>query len=190
MMRSTCLLIVAALGAVPLLATGAPADQGAWSALRAGGGVAMIRHARAPGTGDPAAFRLDDCSTQRNLDASGRREAAALGERFRAEGVEVTAVKSSRWCRALDTARLAFPEAKVEPAPALDSFFGRRANEPSQTASVRELVGSWTGPGTLVLVTHQVNVTALTGVFPREGEVVVLRPGPAGRVEVVGRVVP
>lgn len=174
-------LACAVLAAVTV---GAVAADEAWTALR-DGGVAVMRHARAPGTGDPPDFRLGDCATQRNLSAEGRAQAEAIGARFRAEKVEVGQVLHSRWCRARDTARLAFPELS-EPEPALDSFFQDRASRDARTAAVRDIVRRWRGPGALVLVSHQMNVTALTGVFPREGEAVVLKPGPGGG-EVVGR---
>jgi len=167
----------------------APASaQDPWEALRAGGAVALLRHARAPGTGDPAGFRLEDCATQRNLSGEGREQARRIGAAFRERGVRVARALSSRWCRALDTARLAFGAA--EPHPALDSFFGDRATEAAQTASLRDLVARWRGEaGVLALVTHQVNITALTGIFPAEGEVLVLRPAGDG-FELAGRVRP
>ncbi|WP_375459742.1 histidine phosphatase family protein [uncultured Enterovirga sp.] len=176
-----------------LSAVSARAAEGGelWSALRDGGVVAMVRHARAPGTGDPAGFRLGDCASQRNLDAAGRSQAVALGARFRQERVPVTEVRSSRWCRAFDTAALAFPEVGLTPDSALDSFFGEREAGPGQTDSVRALVAGWRDRNTaLLLVTHQVNITALTGVYPAEGEVVVLRGTAAGVVTVLGRLKP
>lgn len=180
------LLIVLGLGSAP---TGASEDA-AWRALRAGGVVAILRHAFAPGTGDPPNFQLGDCSTQRNLSEAGRRQAAEIGARFRREGVLVADVRSSRWCRALDTATLAFPAVIVEPNAALDSFFGESQLSDTQTRRVREMVAAWAGrQSTLVLVTHQVNITALTGMVPAEGEAVVLRPSPGG-FELVGRVRP
>jgi phosphohistidine phosphatase SixA len=164
---------LSALVAVSLIQP-ASASEEAWRALRQGGAVALIRHARAPGTGDPAGFQLEDCTTQRNLSDAGRKQAKRLGARFAAEGVHVARVLSSRWCRALDTARLAFGS-KVEPASALDSFFDDRRMGQSQTSAARQLVTEWRyREGALVLVTHQVNITALTGVSPGEGEVVVL----------------
>ena len=164
-----------------------PTPTSALRALADGGVVALIRHARAPGTGDPPGFRLGDCSTQRNLSAEGRREAAALGERLRLAGVAVTEVRSSRWCRALDTAGLAFPQVATTPDATLDSFFGDRPARDPQTEAARALVEGWRGrQGVLALVSHQVNITALTGIYPAEGEITVLRPGAAG-FEVVGR---
>ncbi len=185
------LLLAAALA---LAGAGAAAQTGpsaaALDALQDGGTVALIRHADAPGTGDPSAFRLGDCATQRNLGDRGREQAAALGRALREAGVLVTEVRSSRWCRALDTARLAFPDRPTVPDSALDSFFGDRRDEPAQTQAVRRTVAGWARrQGVLALVTHQVNVTALTGLSPAQGEVVVLRPSVTG-FDVVGRWTP
>lgn len=177
-------------GMILLLASLVPvqASEEPWVALRAGGAVALLRHARAPGTGDPAGFRLEDCATQRNLSEVGRDQAGRIGAAFRERGIEIARVLSSRWCRGLDTARLAFGSA--EPFPALDSFFGGRTTEAEQTAALRRLVAGWRGEGgVLALVTHQVNITALTGIVPAEGEVLVLRPAGDG-FEVVGRMRP
>ena len=100
-------LLLACLGLLlPIAAACAETDEAAlWAALREGGHVALMRHAIAPGVGDPAGFRLDDCTTQRKLSAQGRAQARAIGERFRANGIATAAVFSSQWCRCLDTAR-------------------------------------------------------------------------------------
>lgn len=170
-----------------LIAT-AKASEPGWQALGGGGSVAILRHARAPGTGDPANFRLEDCATQRNLSDEGREQSRRIGEAFRARSVPISKVLSSRWCRALDTARIAF--GNTEGQPALDSFFSDRSAEETRTQALRQMVAQWSGqPGVLVLVTHQVNITALTGVVPAEGEILVLRPKPAG-FELVARLRP
>ena len=153
------------------------------------GTVVLYRHAEAPGTGDPPNFRLGDCRTQRNLSEQGRAQARQLGERLRARGVPVGAVWSSQWCRTRETADLAFP-AQRQDEPAFNSFFGEGTPQAEQqTALARSRLVRWRGPGVLVVVTHQVNITALTGVFPASGEGVVLRPEGA-ELRVVGRVAP
>ena len=169
-------ILLTLVGALP-----APASEAAWQALREGGAVALFRHARAPGTGDPQGFRLEDCATQRNLSAEGREQARGIGDQFKAQRVPVVRVLSSRWCR------LAFG-ALAEPFPPLDSFFSEREGREAQTRAVRELVEGWRSEGVLALVTHQVNITALTGIFPAEGEVVVLRPKAGAGFEIVGRI--
>lgn len=181
--------LLACLGLLlPIAAACAETDEAAlWAALREGGHVALMRHAIAPGVGDPAGFRLDDCTTQRKLSAQGRAQARAIGERFRANGIATAAVFSSQWCRCLDTAReLALGE--VAAFPGLNSFFADRGEEARHTAAVRALIRERAhSPLPLVLVTHQVNITALTGVFPASGEIIVLRvdgdtPSVAGRI--------
>ena len=157
----------------------------AWTALR-NGGIALIRHATAPGTGDPAGFALGRCETQRNLDAVGRAEAVRIGAAFRAQGVAVGRVLASQWCRTRETADLAFPS-RVSAEPIFNSFYDNAANDPRQTAAASTLLRAWKGPGAMVVVTHQVNITALTGVFPASGEVIVVVPD-GDRLKLVGRI--
>jgi phosphohistidine phosphatase SixA len=182
--RRRLLLALAAGAATPAAARPAAAQADPLERLRAGGLAFILRHARTePGTGDPPGFRLDDCSTQRNLSAAGREQARAVGEALRAARVPVGRVLSSRWCRCLETARL-LGLGQVEPFPPVDSFFADRSRRTAQTEAVREFLRGWRGPGNVVMVTHQVNVTALTGVFPASGEAVVVAPPDAA---VLGR---
>lgn len=165
------------------------ADEPLWEALRTGEAVALVRHALAPGTGDPAGFRLEDCATQRNLSDEGRRQARAIGAAFRQNGITAARVLSSRWCRCLETARL-LDLGTVEPFSPLDSFFSNPERAVSQTAALREfLIRAATGPPR-VLVTHQVNITELTGVVPGSGEMIVAQPTASGGIRVLGRLVP
>nr|WP_298412582.1 histidine phosphatase family protein [uncultured Halomonas sp.] len=165
-----------------------PDEQALWAALADGSHAALMRHSIAPGTGDPTNFRLDDCSTQRNLSAEGREQARVIGERFREHGITTASVHSSQWCRCLETARL-LGLGEVIPTPALNSFFTRREREPRQSETIRQLLAEQAEDKTAVLVTHQVNVTALTGIFPRSGEIIVVRPS-EGSLSVLGRIVP
>jgi phosphohistidine phosphatase SixA len=148
-------------------------EAAAWAALKHPGTIVLFRHATAPGGGDPPGHTLDDCNTQRNLDEDGRAQARRIGERFRAQNVKIDAVLSSQWCRTRETARLAFPGLSKD-APAFNSFFSDRSNEATQTATARKQLLAWQGTGVLVVVTHQVNITALTGIFPASGEGIVL----------------
>jgi phosphohistidine phosphatase SixA len=168
---------------LPFAAARAEGDP--WRLLEQPGAIILFRHATAPGTGDPAGFILGDCATQRNLDGKGRAEARALGAAFRRRGIAVGKVLSSQWCRARETAELAFPGQPVE-EPAFNSFFGNRAEEPATTARARQILAEWQGPGVLVVVTHQVNISALTGVAPASGEGIIVRDGQGGPV-VLGR---
>jgi phosphohistidine phosphatase SixA len=170
-----------------LLAIPARADEAAWEQLKSSG-IVIFRHANAPGVGDPAGFVIGDCATQRNLDEKGRAQARAIGEAFRARGIEVGAVLTSQWCRARDTAELAFP-GRVKDEPAFNSFFGDRTTEPEQTAAARRIMLEWKGPGALVIVSHQVNISALTSIAPRSGEGIVLRNA-GNDLAVMGRIQP
>lgn len=160
-----------------------------WEALRSGEAVAMMRHALAPGIGDPASFDIDDCTTQRNLSDVGRAQAKRIGDRFRENGITGATVKSSAWCRCLETSELLGFRA-VSRLPALNSFFTARQREETQTTELKEWLNERQKSTPVVLVTHQVNITALTGVFPVSGEIVVLRLGPEGEVKVLGSIRP
>ncbi len=170
-----------------LPAPAAAADEAAlWAALKMGGHVAVMRHAEAPGTDDPPGFLLEDCATQRNLSEAGREQARAMGARFRKHGIRNLPVYSSQWCRCLDTARL-LGLGEVKPQPGLNSFFRDPGRKERQTAEARALIlGLRRGPS-LVLVTHQVNIAALTGASTRSGEIVVLRSD-GEDLAVVGRI--
>ncbi len=161
---------------LPLVLIVAPsaAAESEWALLDQPGTIVLFRHASAPGSGDPAGFALGDCGTQRNLSGQGRAQARAIGEAFRSRGVAVGRVLSSQWCRALETARLAFP-GRVQPDPAFNSFFADSSAEPTTTARALATLAGWSGPGALVAVTHQVNITALTGIVPGEGAGVIIR---------------
>lgn len=156
-----------------------------WAALDTPGAVAIMRHALAPGTGDPAGFRLDDCATQRNLDARGRAQAEATGAALRARGITFDRVLTSQWCRTRETAEL-LDLGPVTPAPELNSFFGDFSRRAAQTADTLAMLAGLDGDRAM-LVTHQVNISALTGTAPRSGEVLVIRLRD-GAVEVLGRI--
>jgi len=165
---------------IACLAPGAvPADEAVWEALARPGAVAVMRHALAPGTGDPPDFRLGDCTTQRNLDERGRAQARAIGAAFRAKGIAVDRVLTSQWCRCRETADL-LDIGAVEELPALNSFFADRSTVDAQTEATEAFLREVSERQRVVLVTHQVNITALTGVYPSSGEIIVGRMGPDG----------
>jgi phosphohistidine phosphatase SixA len=155
-----------------------------WSALKQPGAIAIMRHALAPGTSDPAGFDLKDCATQRNLDARGEAQARAIGASLAAAGIRFEQVLTSQWCRCRDTARLLGQGTPVE-APALNSFFDDRSTRDAQTRDTLALIRAATGP--VMMVTHQVNITALTGTSVASGEVFVIRATQDG-VEILDRV--
>jgi phosphohistidine phosphatase SixA len=159
-----------------------------WQKLRTGRGYAiLLRHALAPGTGDPAGFRLGDCSTQRNLSLEGRRQAIAIGAQWRRERLPIDRVLTSRWCRARDTARL-LAVGTVTAYPDFDSSFTVSSTVAQRrTAKVRGIITRHRDqPGVLVLVGHQVNITALTGMVPSSGAAVVVKATSAGTLRVIG----
>lgn len=159
-----------------------------WRLLREGGCVVLMRHAQTdPGLGDPPGFTLGQCRTQRNLSADGRTQARRVGEAFRRQDIAIASVRSSAWCRCVDTAQLAFGRHALWPA--LNSFFQGQGDGDAQTREVLQTVAALRAPVNWVLVTHQVNITALTGEFPAMGELFATRPDAAtpGRLRVLAR---
>lgn len=180
------------LAAGALLLTGtarAQTDADFWALLRTGGCVLLMRHAQTePGTGDPPGFRLGECGTQRNLSEAGREQARRVGRAVAQQGITLSEVRSSGWCRCIDTAQLAFGAHTVWPA--IHSFF-QDGDGARQTQAVLQAVAGLRAPRNLVLVTHQVNISALTGDFPAMGEIFLTRPGPSPgqRLTVLARLV-
>jgi phosphohistidine phosphatase SixA len=180
------LLLVSLVLAVPSRAV---ADEALWQLMRGGGQVILMRHAvTTPGVGDPAGFKLDDCSTQRNLTDAGREDARRVGATFKARSIPVGRVLSSPWCRCLETARLAFGAA--EPWAPLSNLFDNRAAETEQLRALRHLAGRRPTAGNVVLVTHGSVVLPLTGIQPTPAELVVLTPEGSSRFRVAGRLTP
>lgn len=161
-------------------------DAAAWAALRRGGAVvALMRHADAPGAGDPPGWRLGDCTTQRNLSARGRADARTAGERLRAERIPIARLISSPWCRCIDTATL-MNLGPVRTEPTFSNAFVLSDQRAALTEGARALIGRWRGPGTLLVVTHGANILALTGHNPAPGEIVVVAVGADGSLQVLG----
>jgi phosphohistidine phosphatase SixA len=163
------------------------ADEAAWEAAKRPGVVFLMRHALAPGTGDPANFALDDCSTQRNLNDAGRDQARRIGEAFRSRGIGVDFVLTSQWCRCRETAEL-LELGQVEDFPPLNSFFQDRSTATDQTNETLTYLQSLPDGHRPFLVTHQVNITALTKGSVRSGEVIVVDVSDDGDVDVLGRI--
>lgn len=176
-----CILFAAFLIAMPAAAT-----EAGWALLRNGGQVVLLRYAYAPGSGDPANFDIEKCNTQRNLSERGRQQARKIGALFAARAEPVETVYSSRYCRCLDTARMAFGS-DAEPLEALDSVAAEPEKEAERTAAILQMVRDYSGSGNLVLVTHESNIKALTGSSAREGEAVIVTTG-EDRLHVAGRI--
>jgi broad specificity phosphatase PhoE len=163
----------------------AQAAESVWDAMRVPGAVIVVRHSYAPGAFDPPDAKLEDCSTQRNLDANGRAQAGRIGEVFRRHGIEVGTVLSSPRCRCLDTARLAF--GRVEAWLPLQGALSDAELRRRQVAEIRQkMVAHRSGPP-LVLVTHGSVVTDLTGLSVPMGAFVVLRRTADGSHAVAGQ---
>jgi broad specificity phosphatase PhoE len=177
-------LLLAGAG-VPWVAAAADVDVAA--TLRAGGVVAAFRHALAPGTFDPPGFRLGDCSTQRNLDDEGRAQSRRLGDWFRSRGLEPASVRSSPWCRCVDTAMLAFGRNEVWDALAsptgADAAVRQRRLQQLRDALAAQAAGRFD-----VWVTHQFVLNDLAASSTASGEGLLLKAAPdGGRPQVLAR---
>lgn len=154
--------------------------------MQSGGVVLMIRHALAPGIGDPDDFKLDDCSTQRNMNEQGRQQARAIGNWLRARGIQNVKIYSSQWCRCLETARL-INLGVVTALPALNSFFESPADREPDLFALREFILENTKPDELtIMVTHQVTISGMTNKWTDSGHGKLIRPDRAGDVELLG----
>lgn len=171
-----------------LLAFPSMATEAGWALLREGGHVVLLRHAAAAGTGDPADFDIAKCSTQRNLSDTGKQQAERIGALFAARAGDPERVMTSRYCRARDTARIAFETAKVEDFPPLDLLPKDAAAARAADDAVLAAIRAYSGSGNLVMVTHLENIQALVGVSPREGEAVIVAPDQQG-LKALGRVI-
>lgn len=169
------------------LAGFAQADEGAaWAALRGGAAIVLMRHADAPGSGDPAGVRLDDCRTQRNLSEQGRADARAAGERLRTERIAVGRLLSSPWCRCIDTATLMNLGPPVQAAP---EFALGSDPAPERVEAARRVLRAWRGPGALLVVTHGFTIRALVGGgIAGTSEAVVVAADAQGALREIGRV--
>lgn len=183
--RRGFLAAAAAWAAMP-----AVAEPDLLARLRVGGHVLLLRHASTEaGLGDPAGYRLDDCATQRNLSDAGRGEARRVGERLREGRVPVGKVYTSPWCRCRETARLAgFGE--PEDWEPLGSFFDAPQRKDDFAARItKRIAGYGTRPpqGNVLMVTHHVNILAVTGEAVGTGELVVVRADGCCNLRRVGR---
>lgn len=204
MMQRRALLALPALSALPALpvlpALAAPARPDpalaqAAALLRGGGVVAAFRHASAPGTFDPPGFRLGDCSTQRNLDDAGRAQARRLGAWFQAQGLRPAAVRSSPWCRCIDSATLAFGRADhwaalSSPRGPSSSGAGSESAGAEHLQQLREaLLAARSRSGFEAWVTHQFVLNDLVGSSTASGEGLVLQADAQGLPRVLARIV-
>ena len=141
--------------------------------LKEGGKLIFIRHAYAPGSGDPDNFNLNDCSTQRNLSKEGQRQAEYIGEFFRNNKVKIDKVLSSEWCRCKETAKIAFKNFSTNSF--LNSFYSSKfaKNKDKQVKALKEYIKKFKSDKNLVLVTHYVLISEILNYGPSSGEIVV-----------------
>jgi phosphohistidine phosphatase SixA len=160
------------------------------SELAKPGHLLMLRHAFAPGNGDPPDFRLEDCSTQRNLDAVGRAQARALGRRLAKAGIRYARVYSSQWCRCLDTARL-LGLGEIRELPALNSFYPRPEEREPRLAELRSFLAAQATDGPpLILVTHQFTISGLTEAGTPSGGGSLFRLNGTAHPQLIGSIAP
>ena len=143
------------------------------SALEEGGKLIFIRHAYAPGGGDPKNFDITRCSSQRNLDATGIKQSKRIGKFFRDNKISIDLVFSSEWCRCKDTAKNAFKNYKT--FKALNSFFSSKfaKNREEQIKELKAFVKNWNSKKNMVFVTHYVVISEALGVNVKSGMIVV-----------------
>jgi phosphohistidine phosphatase SixA len=181
-----CCRLLSLLALIATARSVAADEAAAWAALKEGGHVALMRHALAPGgAGDPAGFRLDDCTTQRNLSAEGKADAAAVGAMLRAQDIAIGKVLSSPWCRCVDTAHL-MTVGTPEIALTFGNAFVLSEQRDELAAGARKIIAGWNGPGTLLVITHGANIQALTGATPEPGEIVVVTTDADGSINEAG----
>ena len=141
--------------------------------LKAGGKLIFIRHAYAPGGGDPENFNIYDCSTQRNLSESGRIQSKKIGNFFKENKIKIKNVYSSEWCRCKETASLAFKSFKTKTF--LNSFFSSKFahKKKSQIKDFQKFLNNWDKKNNLIFITHYVVISEILDYPSSSGEIVV-----------------
>ena len=149
------------------------ADENIVEILKKGGNIIFIRHAIAPGNGDPQNFDISNCSTQRNLSKDGKLQALKIGKFFKENDIKLTKVLSSEWCRCKDTAKIAF--GNYETKNFLNSFYDERfsENKDKQILDFQKFIRNWNKTGNLVLVTHYVVISEILDLTTSSGEIVI-----------------
>ncbi|WP_127523544.1 histidine phosphatase family protein [Mesorhizobium sp. Z1-4] len=169
-----------------LFAAPAAATEAGWALLRTGGQVVLLRHAYAPGVGDPASFDIENCATQRNLSSRGQQQAREIGALFGARAAPIDHVETSRFCRCRDTANIAFRDEELRDNEALD-WLPDEENHESLLTVLREQIAAYSGSRNLILVTHEEIIMELLGAKAREGEAVIVSRG-GDTLGVAGRI--
>ena len=190
MRRRNFLLVTLTLLLSFLAQSASASDLRIWDQLQGTspkGYVLLLRHAYAPGVGDPENFRLNDCSTQRILSDLGRQDARDVGEWLKRRQIDILRVESSRWCRAKETAEL-LGLGRVKLNKNLDSLFEENdiASHPQTLQIRKQIIAHRKKSGLLIMVGHYVNIAALTGVGVGSGEGVLVRANRNGELRVMG----
>lgn len=173
-----------------LAASHTQADPALWKKLYEPNHFGIMRHAEAPGTGDPDNFKIGDCTTQRNLSESGRVQAVSIGETARANGIKNANVYTSQWCRCVDTAQ-GLNLGHVKELPALNSFYQRYQDKEKNLAALRQFLDDHRDDSSAkILVTHQVTISALTGQYTRQGETIIFKHLGGDALEIIGSILP
>ena len=148
-------------------------DDKILKSLKEGKKLVFIRHAIAPGNGDPNNFDINDCSTQRNLDKNGIEESKKIGLFFKNNKIKIDKVLSSQWCRCKDTAKYAFKN--FETFDALNSFYDERfaKNETKQIDDLKKYIKNWDSDKNLVFVTHYVVISSILNIGTSSGEIII-----------------
>jgi len=188
MMRLLNIFIVNLLALTAIAVTNTHASQiDLIKQMMSGVNILMIRHAYAPGSGDPDNFKVGDCKTQRNLDDRGREQARSIGDWLRSKGIKAAKVYSSQWCRCLETARL-LNLGTVAELPSLNSFYEFPQNRKPNIKALRSFIANLPANGDLIImVTHFVTILEITGEGVSSGEGVVLKLKGQGAYDVLGR---
>ena len=156
-----------------LLSNPTSSDEQLINSLKEGKKLIFIRHAYAPGNGDPKGFNLKDCSSQRNLNRKGIIQSKKIGLFFSKNEIPIDKVLSSEWCRRKDTAKYAFNS--YETFDALNSFYDVRfsKNKVKQVEDLKKYIHNWNGNKNLVLVTHFVVIAEFLNLGSSSGEIIV-----------------
>lgn len=176
-------IIIYLLSSALLILLALPVQAKLASDLGDGQHILLMRHADAPGYGDPAGYQLDKCSTQRNLGDRGKKQSIIIGQWLSKQGINSANVISSVWCRCVDTAKL-LNKGAITTSPALNSFFDDMSLEKQQTQALEKLIQTQLNenPKTpLILVTHHVNIEAYTGKVVNVGDMVLVKVDKNGK---------
>ena len=187
-MRFLRIIIILVFGLITISTTNATViEDELIDQLKNGNYILMLRHALAPGTGDPPNFQIGTCATQRNLDENGRTQAKAIGDWLRSKGIQKAKVYSSQWCRCLETAKL-IGLGVVMDLPALNSSFNRPRDRDRNIKVLRAFFSKLSlNDELIILVTHYVTILEIAQQAVSSGEGVVLKLTEDGKPQFVGR---